>query len=51
MEVPGPKVVFAVKLPTVVAQRIRRAARGTGQSISVLVTQALTEFLERHERG
>jgi len=51
MEVVGPKVVFTVKLPVVVARRIRRAARGTGQSISALVTQALTEFLERHERG
>jgi predicted HicB family RNase H-like nuclease len=51
MEVAGPKVVFTVKLPAVVARRIRRAARATGQSISALVTQALTEFLERNERG
>ncbi|HVC71368.1 MAG TPA: hypothetical protein VNC61_14025 [Acidimicrobiales bacterium] len=47
----APKVVFTVKLPAVIARRIRRAARGTGQSISALVTQASTEFLERHGRG
>jgi len=51
MEVAGPKVVFTVKLPAAVARRIRRVARATGQSISALVTEALTEFLERHDRG
>lgn len=51
MEVPGPKVVFTVKLPAVVVRQIRRAARMTGQSISAVVTQALTEFLERHGAG
>lgn len=51
MEVPGAKVVFTVKLPAALARRIRRAARTTGQSISAVVTQALTEFLERHDRG
>lgn len=51
MEVPGTKVVFTVKLPAVLARRVRRAARATGQSISALVAQALTEFLERHDRG
>jgi predicted HicB family RNase H-like nuclease len=51
MEVAGPKVVFTVKLPAVLARRVRRMARTTGQSISALVSQALTEFLERHDRG
>jgi predicted HicB family RNase H-like nuclease len=51
MEVTGPKVVFTVKLPAALARRVRRAARATGQSISALVTQALSEFLERHDRG
>lgn len=51
MEVAGPKVVFTVKLPAVLARRIRRLARVTGQSISALVAQALSEFLERHDRG
>ena len=48
MEVPGPKVVFTVKLPALVVRQIRSAARTTGQSISAVVAQALTEFLERH---
>jgi len=48
MEVPGRKVVFTVKLPAALAQRVRRAAKVTGQSISALVSQALSEFLEHH---
>lgn len=47
IDVPGPKVVFTVKLPSGLARRVRRAGRATGQSISSLVTQALTEFLDR----
>jgi predicted HicB family RNase H-like nuclease len=51
MAVPGRKVVFTVKLPAVLARRVRRAAAVTGQSISSLVSQALSEFLERHHGG
>jgi len=51
IEVPGPKVVFTVKLPAGLARRVRRLARATGQSISAVVTQALGEFLERHGQG
>ena len=51
MEVGSPKVVFTVKLPAALARRIRRAARSTGQSISALVSQALSEFLDRQDRG
>jgi DNA-binding transcriptional regulator LsrR (DeoR family) len=52
VEVPGPKVVFTVKLPATLARRVRRAARAGGQTISSLVTQALTEFLDRqHPRS
>jgi hypothetical protein len=51
MEVAGAKIVFTVKLPATLARRVRRAARATGQSISGLVTQALTEFLDRQDRG
>ena len=51
MVVPGRKVVFTVKLPAVLARRVRRAAAVTGQSISSLVSQALSEFLERHHGG
>ncbi len=46
--VPGPKVVFTVKIPADLARRVRRAARTTGQTISSVVSQALAEFLERH---
>ena len=51
MEVPGPKIVFTVKLPAGLARRVRRAARATGQSISALVSEALVEFLDRHHGG
>jgi uncharacterized protein with PIN domain len=51
VEVPSAKVVFTVKVPADLVRRIRRAARATGQSISALVTQALGEFLERHDHG
>ena len=51
MEVPGSKVVFTVKLPAVLARRVRRMARATGESISSVVAEALREFLERHNRG
>lgn len=47
MDVVGPKIVFTVKLPVTLANRVRRAARATGQSISDLVSQALAEFLDR----
>jgi predicted HicB family RNase H-like nuclease len=48
VQVPGRKVVFTVKLPAALAKSVRRAAKATGQSISALVSQALSEFLERH---
>jgi predicted transcriptional regulator len=51
MEVPGPKVVFTVKLSAGLARRVRRLARATGQSISAVVSQALGEFLDRHGQG
>lgn len=51
MTVPGPKVVFTVKLPGALARRVRRLARATGRSISSVVAQALGEFIERHDRG
>jgi hypothetical protein len=51
MEVPGRKVVFTVKLPAALARRARAAAKSTGRTISSLVAQALSEFLERHHGG
>jgi DNA-binding transcriptional regulator LsrR (DeoR family) len=47
VEVPQARVVFTVKLPTDLADRIRSTAHARGQTISALVTQALTEFLDR----
>ena len=49
--VPGAKIVFTVKLPASLARQVRRAARATGQSISALVSEALSEFLDRHHGG
>ena len=43
--VPEARVVFTVKLPASLADRVRERARETGVTISALVTQALTEFL------
>ena len=51
MEIPGRKVVFTVKLSAALARQVRSAARSTGRSISSLVSQALSEFLERHHGG
>ena len=48
MEVARPKVVFTVKLPAVLARRVRQRGEQSGRTISALVAQALTEFLARH---
>lgn len=47
VEVPKPKVVFTVKLPTDLVRRVRRHAKQSEQTISALVAQALREFLDR----
>ena len=49
-EVPGESVVFTVKLPAVLAGRVRAHARESGTTISSVVTGALTEFLARGRR-
>ena len=51
VEVPRAKVVFTVKLPIDLVRRVRQQARRSGQTISALVTSALTEFLERLRTG
>jgi DNA-binding transcriptional regulator LsrR (DeoR family) len=52
VEVPQARVVFTVKLPADLAGRVRAAATARGQTISALVAQALTEFLDRlHPRS
>lgn len=47
LEVPRPKVVFTVKLPTDLIRHVRRQAKRSEQTISALVGQALKEFLQR----
>ncbi len=50
-EVPGAKVVFSVKLSVALTHRVRQAAKASRQSISELVSQALSEFLGRQGGG
>ena len=47
VEVPKPKVVFTVKLPSDLVRRVRRHAKQNEQTLSALVAQALREFLDR----
>jgi hypothetical protein len=47
LALPEPKMVFTVKLPLDVVQRVRQIARGRRQSISDLVTEALEDFLTK----
>jgi hypothetical protein len=49
--VPGPSVVFTVKLPAALAQRVRAHARDREITISTVVTRALTEFVTRSRPG
>lgn len=49
--VPGPKVVFTVKVEAHLARRIRSYARMADKSISQVVAQALEEFLQRSRSG
>ena len=48
--VPETSVVFSVKLPASLADRVRDRARETGVTISALVTGALLDFLSRDRR-
>jgi hypothetical protein len=48
--VPQPSVVFTVKLPAVLAARVRRRAARSGVTISALVAEALHEYLSS-QRG
>lgn len=49
--VPEPTVVFTVKLPASVADRVRGHARASHRTLSGLVGQAITELLDRGEPG
>ncbi|WP_280275310.1 ribbon-helix-helix protein, CopG family [Nocardia wallacei] len=48
--VPERAVVFTVKLPVALADRVRERARESGGTVSALVARALTEFLARGPR-
>jgi hypothetical protein len=50
VQVPEASVVFTVKLPASLAERVRRHAHDAGLTISGLVAGALWEFLERGRR-
>jgi hypothetical protein len=51
VEVPEASVVFTVKVAAPLVARVRRYARERGITISAVVTQALTEFLQRAHQG
>lgn len=48
---PEVTTVFTVKLPVVLAARVRGHAREAGVTISAVVAQALEEFLARGRRS
>ncbi|MBV9163024.1 MAG: hypothetical protein JO309_10320 [Pseudonocardiales bacterium] len=48
--VPEPSVVFTVKLPAALAERVRAHAHQSQTTISAVVTHALSEFLTRSRR-
>lgn len=50
LALPEPKVVFTVKLPPRLIQRVRRRARARGQPISQVVSEALQQFLSPPNR-
>mgnify|MGYP001611187025 CR=1 FL=1 len=51
VEVPSPKRVFTVKLPTDLIVGLKRYAKASARTLSWLVTQALEEFLGRTRAG
>ncbi len=49
--IPEEKVPFTVKLPPRLIKKIHRHATGSEQTLSDVVSQALTVFLKRRGRG
>jgi predicted HicB family RNase H-like nuclease len=49
--VPQPSVVFTVRVPEAVVNRLRGHARASGRTLSSLVAQAVSEFLDRMGAG
>ena len=50
LPVPEQKMVFTVKLPWSLVQRLRAFANATGHSLSDLTSQAIERFLRRAEK-
>ena len=50
VQVPAPAAVFTVRLPVLLAARVRAHARASGRTLSAVVAQALEEFLARAHR-
>lgn len=51
VDVPEPTVVFTVRLPVSLVDRLRAYAGESGRTLSALVAQAVTELLERLRGG
>ena len=51
LEVPEGKVVFTVKVPESLAERVRAAAAARGKTLSALVSEALESWLRRLRSG
>lgn len=51
LEVPEQKVVFTVKLPEGLAERVRAMATTRGKTLSALVSEALEAWLRRLRSG
>jgi hypothetical protein len=49
LPIPDVKVVFTVKLPEGLVLRLRAYAKPRGDSLSLLVTRSLEEFLDKAE--
>jgi transposase-like protein len=49
--VPEPTVVFTVRLPASLVDRLRGHARDSGRTLSALVADAVSELLERLRAG
>jgi len=47
LDVPEQKVVFTVKLPQSLAERVRAVAAARGKTLSALVSEALEAWLQR----
>lgn len=49
--IPDHKIVFTVKLPEGLVDRLRRLAQATNESLSIIVTRAVEAYLQRGGHG